>query len=145
MSASRRPDEDAQAGWMASPRILVIEDDVPLASVLECGLSLAGYEVITAADGLAGGATWQGGGFAAVVLDVMLPGLDGIELCRRMRGIGDATPVVLLTARDDDELRTRGLAAGASAYVTKPFRYLELVTLIGELASGPNGNGSRRP
>jgi DNA-binding response OmpR family regulator len=127
---------------MTAPRILVVEDDAPLASVLERGLGLAGYEVVTAEDGLAGGEHWRRGGFAAVVLDVMLPGLGGIELCRRLREAGDATPVILLTARDDDDLRAAGVAAGATAYVTKPFGYAELVSLIGDLTRIPSGSGS---
>lgn len=130
---------------MSPPRVLVVEDDMPLASVLVRGLGLAGYEVVTAADGLDGGEAWRRGEFVAVVLDVMIPGLDGIELCRRMRDAGDATPVVMLTARDDDDLRARGLDAGASAYLTKPFRYAELMALIGELATPPSESGSPRP
>lgn len=130
---------------MTAARVLVIEDDAPLASVLERGLGLAGYEVVTAADGVVGGEWWGHGGFVAVVLDVMLPGQDGIELCRRMRAGGDVTPVVMLTARDDDALRDAGLAAGASAYVTKPFRYAELLALIGDLTRASSGSGTPRP
>jgi two-component system response regulator MprA len=130
-------------------RILVVEDDAPVASVLERGLQLAGYEVTVAPDGAEARVRWSAGGFDVVVLDVMLPGVSGVELCRTMRDAGDTTPVVLLTAREDDELRRAGLAAGASAYVTKPFVYAELMTLIRALRAGDpsrdRGIDSRRP
>jgi DNA-binding response OmpR family regulator len=130
---------------VTTPRILVVEDDAPVASVLERGLLLAGYEVAVVEDGSSAAATWADGGYAAVILDVMLPGLDGIELCRRMRSAGDVTPVVMLTARDDDELRRAGLAAGASAYVTKPFVYADLLALVRAITSSGSGSGSQRP
>jgi DNA-binding response OmpR family regulator len=124
---------------VTAARILVVEDDVPVASMLERGLRLAGYEVAVAPDGVTGRERWSGGGFDLIVLDVMLPRLGGVDLCRTMRAAGDGTPVVLLTAREDNELRREGLAAGASAYVTKPFVYADLLALIGGLI----GSGSR--
>jgi DNA-binding response OmpR family regulator len=130
---------------MMPPRILVVEDDAPVASVLERGLRLAGFDVVIVEDGESGADAWMAGGFATVVLDVMLPGLDGVELCRRMRRAGDSTPVVMLTARDDDELRRAGLAAGASAYFTKPFVYSDLVALVRTLTGSERGSGSPRP
>jgi two-component system response regulator MprA len=123
-------------------RILVVEDDAPVASVLDRGLRMAGYEVVVAQDGVSGRDRWAEGAFDLIVLDVMLPRLGGVDLCRIMRGAGDTTPVVLLTAREDDELRRAGLAAGASAYVTKPFVYADLVALIGAL-TGAAERGSR--
>jgi DNA-binding response OmpR family regulator len=130
---------------VTTPRILIVEDDAPVAAMLERGLALAGYQVLIADDGVSGAGSWATSGFAAIILDVMLPGLDGVELCRRMRAGGDSTPVVMLTARDDDELRRAGLAAGASAYVTKPFVYGELMALIGDLTSPGRGSGTPRP
>jgi DNA-binding response OmpR family regulator len=126
------------------PRILIVEDDAPVASVLERGLALAGFGVALANDAAAGETRWRTGGFAAVILDVMLPDSSGVELCARMRGSGDATPVVLLTARDDDALRQAAFAAGASAYITKPFVYVELMRLIRELTS-PRIGGDESP
>lgn len=128
-----------------SARILVIEDDGPLASLLDRGLRLVGYEVESAEDGISGAARWREGDFALVLLDVMIPGQDGIELCRSMRATGDRTPVILLTARDDEAKRAAGLAAGASAYVTKPFVYADLIALIRELQEPSPGNGTPLP
>jgi DNA-binding response OmpR family regulator len=108
-------------------RILVVEDDPPIASVLERGLRLAGYVVDVAEDGPSGLARWAGGAWSAVVLDVMLPGMDGVEVCATRRAAGDATPVLLLTARDDDDLREAARAAGVDAFLTKPFVYAELL------------------
>ena len=128
-----------------NPRILIIEDDGPLASMLERGLRLAGYEVETAEDGISGAEPWRRGGFAVVILDVMIPGRDGIELCRMMRADGDRTPVVLLTARDDEVKRAAGMAAGATAYVTKPFVYADFIALIRELERRSPGSGIPLP
>lgn len=128
-----------------SARILVVEDDAPLADMLVRGLALAGYEVVSAEDGASGEARWRAGGYAAIILDVMLPARDGIELCRLMRASGDRTPVILLSARDDEAKRSAGLAAGASAYVTKPFVYADLVALIRDLERRHRGSDSRLP
>jgi DNA-binding response OmpR family regulator len=128
-----------------NPRILAIEDDAPLAAVLERGLRLAGYEVDLAEDASSGAEHWRRGDYSAVILDVMLPGQDGIELCRAMRAAGDSTPVLLLTARDDQAKRAAGLAAGASVYVTKPFVYADLIALIRRLERQGRGSGSPLP
>jgi DNA-binding response OmpR family regulator len=114
-------------------RILVVEDDEPIAAVLERGLALAGYTADVALDGDAGRSRWTGGGYAAVILDVMLPSIDGIALCAAMRAAGDTTPVVLLTARDDADVRASGAAAGASAFLVKPFEYAVLLQLLERL------------
>ena len=108
-------------------RVLVVEDDPPIASVLERGLGLAGYAVEIAEDGPSGLARWTEGGWSAVVLDVMLPGLDGIAVCGARRAAGDVTPALLLTARDDDDLREAARACGADAFLTKPFAYADLL------------------
>lgn len=128
-----------------SPAILVVEDDRPLASMLERGLRLAGYEVELAEDGIGAAERWRAGAFALVILDIMIPGQDGISLCRSMRAGGDDTPVVLLTARDDAAKRAAGLAAGASAYVTKPFVYADLISLIRRLEGQRHGTGTPLP
>jgi DNA-binding response OmpR family regulator len=82
-------------------RLLVIEDDEPIADLLERGLRLAGYEVVIETDGQAGLERWTLGGLAAVILDVMLPGANGLDIATERRAAGDRTPVLLLTARDD--------------------------------------------
>jgi two-component system OmpR family response regulator len=120
-----------------SGRILVVEDDPPIASVLERGLGLAGYTVEVAEDGLAGLARWSEGGWSAVVLDMMLPGKDGIEVCAARRADGDITPVLLLTARDDDALRETARACGADAFLTKPFAYAELLATLERISARP--------
>lgn len=125
-----------------SARVLVVEDDPPVASVLERGLGLAGYEVVVAEDGEAGLARWAEGGWSAIVLDVMLPGMDGVAMCVARRALGDRTPVLLLTARDDETLRAAARAAGADAFLTKPFAYAELLTAL-ERITGRRGSDSQ--
>jgi two-component system response regulator MprA len=108
-------------------RVLVVDDDSPIRRMLERTLTAEGYEVATAADG--------GGALAAVeravpdllVLDVAMPGLDGLVVCRRLRRAGLALPILLLTARDAVEERVAGLDAGADDYLVKPFASEELL------------------
>jgi len=114
-------------------RILVVEDDPAIASVLERGLCLRGWRVEVADDGVSGAAAWEGGSFDCVILDVMLPGMTGIELCALRRAEGDRTPVLLLTARDKDALRQEGERAGADAYLAKPFAYQDLLVTVESL------------
>ncbi|MFC4424976.1 response regulator transcription factor [Deinococcus navajonensis] len=106
-----------------SPRILVIDDDAGVRSLLQRGLSYEGYLVETAADGEAGLSAVRDRPPELVILDVMLPGLDGLEVLRRLR-LADATlPVLMLTARDRPDEQVRGLEGGADDYVTKPFSF----------------------
>jgi DNA-binding response OmpR family regulator len=114
--------------------VLVVEDDPPIASVLERGLGLAGYTVEVAEDGPSGLGRWREGGWAVIVLDMMLPGMDGIAVCATRRVEGDRTPVILLTARDDDELREAARASGADAFLTKPFAYADLLATLERLS-----------
>jgi DNA-binding response OmpR family regulator len=108
-------------------RILIIEDDAPIAAILERGLRLAGYDV-TIEDGSIGGRRrWMASGHDAIILDLMLPGANGLELCAERRRAGDRTPVLLLTARDDQDVRRQAVAAGASAVMAKPFVYADLI------------------
>jgi DNA-binding response OmpR family regulator len=115
---------------MSAPRILVIEDEERIAEILARGLGLQGFAVTVALDGRAGKEAWSSGAFDLILLDVMLPEVDGITLCAERRAAGDQTPVILLTARSDEELRDRGLAAGADDYISKPFVYAELIARI---------------
>lgn len=107
-------------------RVLVVEDDLRMASLLKRGLEEEGHAVDVARDGPDG--VWMATEFpyGAIVLDVMLPGFDGFEVCRRLRGEDVWTPVLMLTARDEVGDRVRGLDAGADDYLTKPFSFLEL-------------------
>ena len=113
---------------MNAGRVLVIEDDVGIANLLRRGLGLKGIEVTIAEDGSAGREAWESGDFDLVLLDVMLPGVDGINLCADMRAENDHTPVILLTARDEAE--AWGKAAGATDYISKPFKFEELLSRV---------------
>jgi two-component system response regulator MprA len=107
-------------------RLLIIDDDRALRDALRRALSLAGYEVDTAAGGEQGLARIAEDPPDAVVLDVGMPGVDGLELCRRLRAAGNRVPVLMLTARDAVEDRIDGLDAGADDYLVKPFDVGEL-------------------
>ena len=111
-------------------RILVVEDQPEMNALLVKQLKAAGYSVdacLTGADALD---YLAGGGYDAVVLDIMLPGVDGLEVLRRRRAAGDKTPVLLLTARDGIDDRVRGLDSGADDYLVKPFALQELLARL---------------
>ncbi|WP_329401798.1 response regulator transcription factor [Streptomyces melanogenes] len=111
-------------------RILVVDDEPEVRAAVEDGLAVEGYEVRGAADGLAALteiAAWQPD---AVVLDVMMPVLDGLAVCRRLRALGDRTPVLVLTALDSVSERVDGLEAGADDYLVKPFALDELIARV---------------
>ena len=107
-------------------RILVVDDEPAVRTSLERALSLEGYEVDLAPDGAAALDRLAAAPPDAVVLDVSMPRLDGLEVCRRMRQAGDRTPVLMLTARDAVDDRVEGLDAGADDYLVKPFALREL-------------------
>ena len=107
-------------------RILVVDDEPAVRTSLERALSLEGYEVDLAPDGAAALDRLAAAPPDAVVLDVSMPRLDGLEVCRRMRQAGDRTPVLMLTARDAVDDRVAGLDAGADDYLVKPFELDEL-------------------
>jgi DNA-binding response OmpR family regulator len=127
-----------------STRILVIDDDPGIRRVLERGLQYEGYLVETAGDGEAGVRALRDRTPDLVILDVMLPGVDGIEVLRRVRQAGDAVPVILLTARDHPEDQVAGLEGGADDYVTKPFSPRELVARIQALMRRPRTSALTR-
>jgi two-component system, OmpR family, response regulator MprA len=116
-------------GMAGRPRVLVVEDDTDIAGVLRRSLDKEGYEVRVAGDGEA--ALDQAGDFEpdAVVLDLGLPRLDGVEVCRRLRNGGDV-PILILTARDALEARVEGLDSGADDYLVKPFEREELLARL---------------
>ena len=110
-------------------KILVIEDDPAIAKLLQRGLSYEGYTVEVAADGRAGLNLARDHSPDLVVLDWMLPGMDGLEVCHRIR-MGGATPVLMLTAKDTIQDRVQGLDAGADDYMVKPFNLDELTARV---------------
>src|ERR671921_31740 len=107
-------------------KVLVVDDDRSLRDALRRALSLAGYEVDLAEGGQHGLTRIATGSPDAVVLDVGMPDIDGLEVCRRLRGAGNRVPVLMLTARDAIEDRIDGLDAGADDYLLKPFDLGEL-------------------
>ncbi|MEP6480556.1 MAG: response regulator transcription factor [Rhodoglobus sp.] len=111
-------------------RILVVEDELEMGRLLSRGLGDEGYEVELATDGVQALVLAGKGEFALAVLDVMLPGMSGLELCRRLRAAIPALPILLLTARDAVEDRVRGLDAGADDYLVKPFTLSELAARL---------------
>lgn len=115
-------------------RVLVVEDEIRMARVLKRGLAEEGHAVDLAADGPEGLWLATENRYAAIVLDVMLPGFDGFELCRKLRAAGVWPPVLMLTARDGVGDRVRGLDAGADDYLVKPFSLLELAARLRALA-----------
>jgi two-component system OmpR family response regulator len=112
-------------------RVLVVEDEARMAGLLKRALHEEGHAVDIASDGPEGLWLATENAYEAIVLDVMLPGLDGIQLCRRLRESGSWVPVLLLTARDSVGDRVRGLDAGADDYLVKPFSLLELAAAPG--------------
>ncbi len=111
-------------------RILVIEDERKVASFIKRGLEEERYIVETAADGEQGLALAMDNPFDAIVLDVMLPKMDGYEVLKALRDEGNATPVLMLTARGSTEDRVQGLDLGADDYLTKPFHFEELAARL---------------
>jgi len=111
-------------------RILVVEDDASILLGLRMNLEGAGYEVATAEDGQTGLALARDGRFDLILLDVMLPRLNGYELVSALRGDGDSTPVLLLTAKNAEMDKIMGLDLGADDYVTKPFALGELLARV---------------
>ena len=118
-----------------SARILVVEDDPRVRAVLERGLALAGHQTTLTEDLAGGRAAWAAGAFDLVLLDVMLPDGDGLALLGERRGVGDDTPTILLTAREESELHQRATAAGATDYLAKPFAYADLLARVERLTS----------
>ena len=101
-------------------KILIIEDDLALSDVISFTLRRGGFEVITAHDGQSGLASWQSNRPDLIVLDLNLPKLDGLEVCRRIRSI-EKTPIIILSVRSGDEVVVKGLELGADDYIVKPF------------------------
>ena len=112
------------------PRILLVEDELGLRMTLSDRLRSEGYRVETASNGDDGLQSARQGGFDALILDVMLPGKSGFDICRDLRQHGDSTPILMLTARGQTADKVLGLKTGADDYLTKPFETLELLARI---------------
>lgn len=123
-------------------RILVAEDDAEIRQALERILSYEGYEVITANDGAAALEAIKDQQPTAILLDVMMPFVDGLGVCRRLRERGDRTPVLMLTARHEVTDRVAGLDAGADDYLTKPFDLDELLARVRALVRRADDGGA---
>jgi len=115
------------SGGSSGPRILVIEDEPTITEFLKTGLAYEGYEVIVALDGKTGLDLFREKEFDLIILDIMLPDIDGFEVCRRIRETGIETPILMLTAKKEISDRVTGLDIGADDYMTKPFSFDELL------------------
>ncbi len=111
-------------------RVLIVEDEQHIAELLQDNLLDEGYESARAHDGEEALDRLRGGSFDLILLDVRLPGIDGFEVCRRLRARGDFTPVLFLTARRDPDSRVQGLAIGGDDYLAKPFHLAELLARV---------------
>jgi two-component system OmpR family response regulator/two-component system response regulator QseB len=123
-------------------RILLVEDDALLGDALQAGLREQGFAVEWIRDGAAGEAALASDEFTAIVLDLGLPRMSGLELLRRVRNRGDHTPVIILTAREAVDDRVRGLDLGADDYVVKPVALKELAARLRAVARRAQGIGS---
>lgn len=111
-------------------RLLIVDDEVRLAETIAGGLRAEGYAVDLAHDGRAGLDLAADNRYELIILDVMLPGLNGLQVCQRLRTRGDTTPVLMLTAKDGEYDEAEGLDTGADDYLTKPFSFLVLQSRI---------------
>lgn len=111
-------------------KILIIEDDQDIADLIKIHLKDLGYELDIAADGLAGLEMFEDENYALIILDIMLPKLDGLEVCKRIRQKNAYTPILMLTAKSEELDKILGLEFGADDYMTKPFSLRELIARI---------------
>src|SRR5579871_6762136 len=126
-------------------RVLVVDDDPDVREAVETALELEGHRVMTEPDGLAALTRLGQAEFDAVVLDVLMPNLDGFEVCRRLRASGNRTPVLILTSRDSEEDTIRGLDLGADDYLVKPFALGELLARVRALLRRTRPAGEDAP
>jgi DNA-binding response OmpR family regulator len=111
-------------------RLLLVEDDARIAEFLRRGLQAEGYQLDIACDGARALILGASGNYTLDIIDLMLPGMDGREVCRRMRAHNIATPILMLTALDAVEDKVEGLRLGADDYLTKPFAFAELLARL---------------
>jgi two-component system copper resistance phosphate regulon response regulator CusR len=118
-------------------KLLVVEDETKTANFLKRGFSEAGFVVSVAPDGIDARRQIEAGSFDLIVLDIMLPGVDGWDTLKWLRGVGLGTPVLILTARDEVTDRVRGLELGADDYLVKPFAFSELLARVRTILRRP--------
>ena len=126
-------------------QILLVEDDQALLEGLRSALSSEGYEVECHRDGRSGLARARAGAHALLILDIMLPGMSGFEVVKKLREEGRALPIMLLTARGEEDDRVLGLELGADDYVTKPFSLRELLARVRSVLRRTRPAGEKRP
>lgn len=125
------PNEDSKGGInLSKESILIVEDEEKIVRLLEIELEYEGYKTGKALDGIEAFEMFLAQKWDLILLDIMLPGMSGIELLRRIRGKNSSVPIILLTAKDSIEDKVSGLDLGASDYITKPFRMEELLARI---------------
>ncbi|MBI1387598.1 MAG: response regulator [bacterium] len=112
------------------PRILIVEDEPDMRRGLQDNLEFDNYDVVTTSNGIEGLRLAQKEEFDLILLDLMLPGMDGIDVCRKLKEAGSTTPIIMLTARGSEADRVEGLEIGADDYITKPFSLRELMARI---------------
>ncbi len=126
-------------------KVLVVEDNPDIAKLVSLHLKDLDCEVALAADGLRGLEQARARRYDLIILDLMLPGLDGLELCRRLRGETDYTPILMLTAKSSEVDRVIGLEIGADDYLTKPFSIRELLARVKAIFRRVDALGAGRP
>jgi two-component system response regulator MtrA len=141
---SRGPAAAVCTVWKVNVRILLVEDDRSIREVVELGLQRAGFAVTPVGDGREALDRFRAGGHAAIVLDVMLPSLDGLEVCREIRRTSQV-PIIMLTARAETPDIVAGLELGADDYITKPFEVPELVARLRSVLRRTAGAGAQGP
>ncbi|HVN67868.1 MAG TPA: response regulator transcription factor [Candidatus Sulfotelmatobacter sp.] len=125
-------------------KILIVEDDRKIVNFLRAGLQSEGYAVTAAADGADGLERAVAEKYDMIILDLLLPKLDGLSLCRELRRRKVATPIIMLTAKETTDDRVSGLQAGADDYLTKPFSFAELLARIKAIARRSQGSSAGR-
>jgi len=126
-------------GGESAPRVLVVEDDDAMSVALVDGFRYEGYEVAVARDGAEGLDKAHDEEPDLVILDVMLPKMTGLDVCRKLRGAGNSVPIIMLTARGQEIDKVLGLKLGADDYVTKPFGFMELLARVEAVLRRANG------
>jgi len=127
----------------AAPRVLIVEDDEAMAVALRDGFTYEGFDVRMAGDGAAGLRLAHEGEHDLIILDVMLPRMSGLDVCRKLRRDGSRVPVIMLTARGQEIDKVLGLKTGADDYVTKPFSFLELMARVEAVLRRSSGYADR--
>lgn len=124
--------------------VLVVEDEANVVSFIRRGLQEANHNVSVAMDGTTGWEMIQSNSYDVVLLDIMLPGINGVDLCRRIRKSESPTPIIMLTALGTSENVVTGLDSGADDYIVKPFKFSELLARIAAVTRRSSANGNQR-